>query len=110
MKKLLIIVVSLISIMAAIHLGIYIGEHQKSKTLGSANDILGRDDVRLQVVVASTTSVGGFNDAIYYDPDTLGSLTNAQIDAAKKERVENWIELVQEQSNATSSPVEPTER
>ena len=59
-----------------------------------------------QVRIQEETELGQFNDAVYYTPDEWLTVKQEDIDLAVKERVDNWIAFVKEQSS--KPPVLPT--
>ena len=64
------------------------------------------DKVKVQVIFDEPTQYGTFTDALYFSPSEYATKSQAEINALKKERVDNFVARVTEASNA--EPVEPT--
>lgn len=60
----------------------------------------------IQVRISENTEIGQFNDAIYYTEDEFNKLSEDDINVSIKERVDNWVAFVKEQSS--KEPVPPT--
>jgi hypothetical protein len=53
-----------------------------------------KEKVRVQVQFSEDTEVGKYNDALYFTQEEYEQLTQKQIDAIKKQRVDNWVNII----------------
>src|SRR5690348_12324524 len=60
-------------------------------------------ECQVQVIVSEST----FKDAIYYKPDVWDEKTPEEIEAEATQRFENWLRLVEESSNSSSTDETP---
>ncbi len=57
-------------------------------------------ETRIQVLIQEETPYGQFNDALYFTQEEFATKTNAEIESAIQERVDNFINVIE-------NPVEP---
>jgi hypothetical protein len=69
-------------------------------------DIHSTPGAMVRVLIQENTEHGQYNDALYYSEAEFASLTNEDIQAAIKTRVDNWVGFVKEQSSR--EPIPPT--
>ncbi len=62
-----------------------------------------------QVRIQEDTELGQYNDALYYTPDEWLTVKQEDIDTAVKERVQNWVAFVKEQSSKPPVPPLPAD-
>ena len=55
---------------------------------------LTRSDITVQVLIQEQTAKGQFNDALYLPIASYQSLSNQELDALKKQRVDNWLQFM----------------
>ena len=61
-------------------------------------EILAIPGTSIKVAIKEQTPHGEFNDAIFYQPSELASLTAEDVEAQKKQRSNNWVQFVTEAS------------
>lgn len=60
--------------------------------------------IRIQVLFTEETVMGGFTDALYFDPVEFETIKDSEIEAMKQARVDAWLQVV----GNPPEPVEPT--
>lgn len=53
------------------------------------------DEVMVQVRFSEQTAYGQYQDALYYTQDDYANLKQADLDAAKEARVNNWVDSIE---------------
>ena len=62
------------------------------------------DEVNVQVIFTQDTERGVYRDALYYPIDKYFEVTKEDLEKVKNERVNNWLNLI----NNPPAPVAPT--
>jgi hypothetical protein len=65
------------------------------------------DNTFIQVRISESTVLGQFNDSLYFTPNEFVKITDKDIQGKITERVDNWVNFINEQKN--KPVVQPTE-
>ena len=69
-------------------------EKKKTEVFMQENFTKGSNTASIQVKIKEETSEGQYNDSIYYTLEQWATKTPDDIEADKKERVDNWLNIV----------------
>ena len=79
-------------------------EKKKTEVFMQENFTKGSNTASIQVKIKEETPEGQYNDSIYYTLEQWATKTPADIEADKKERVDNWLNIVRNSAPA----IQPT--